>query len=217
MTLDLKTIKALQKKFPQENKPARLVSVLFTAVASALHRTIPSQPSSILANTVEACYPYPDLDININVLTMWFALPLDIKSISKRIQVIDENVRSTTSALSKSWFQIGTTMLGTLISPIAKLLEKSGKLTVATYISNIVGPEKAFSVFGGDLVTSMYVYSPISLEELVTFVGYTYDDKITLSMVTVDRVVRNIPNLLDDISRGVSDEISALEAVSHTN
>lgn len=217
LTLEMKTIKALQKKFPQENRPARLVSVLFTAVAGALQRIIPSKPSSILASTVEACYPYPDLDINVNVVTIWHNLPLDIKSIHKRMQVIDKNVREVTSPLNQRLVEIATRMIGTVISPIAKLLEKSGKLTMSTYISNIVGPEKAFTVFGGDLVTSFYVYSPISLEELVTFVGYTYDDKITLSLVAVDRAVKNIPNLLDDICRGVSDEISAMEEMSHIN
>ncbi len=211
----MKTIKALQKKFPHENRPARLVSILFTAVASALHRAIPSKPPSILASTIEACYPYRDLDLNVNVVAMWFDLPLNIQSITKRMQIIDKHVREVASPLNKRYVELGTTMVGTAISPIAQLLEESGKLTMSTYISNIVGPEKAFSVFGGDLVTSFYVYSPLSLEELVTFVGYTYDDKITLTLVAVDRVVRNIPRLLDDICKGVSDEISAMEAFSH--
>lgn len=215
MTLDLTTIKALQKKFKQENRPARLVTILFAAVAGALERVIPSRPSPILASTVEACYPYPDLDLTINVLTIWYDLPLDIESISQRIQVIEKNVRAATTPLNKSYVQIATTMLGTVISPIARLLEKSGQLTMSTYVSNIVGPEKAFTVFDGDLVTSLYVYSPISLEELVTFVGYTYGDKITLSLVAVDRVVKNIPNLLDDICNGVSDEINRMNAICH--
>lgn len=213
----MKTIKALQKKFRQENEPARLVSILFAAVASAVQRAIPSKSSSILASTVEACYPYPDLDINVNVATMWFDLPLNIKSIPKRMQVIDKNVREVAKPWKRRYVEIGTTMLGTVITPIAKLLEKSGKLTMSTYISNIVGPEKAFSIFGGDLVTSFYVYSPISLEELVTFVAFTYDDKITLSMVAVDRAVKNIPRLLDEICKGVSDEISAMETMSHSH
>lgn len=209
------TIKALQKKFLQDKKPARLVSILFAAVASALKRAIPSKPSSILASTIEACYPYLDLDINVNVVAMWFPLPLDIQSIPKRVQVIDKNVREV--VLYKRYVEIGTTMVGTTISPIAKLLEESGKLTQSTYISNIVGPEKAFSVFGGDLITSFYLYSPLSLEELVTFVAFTYDDKITLTLVAVDRVVKNIPNLLDDICKGISDEISAMETISCIN
>lgn len=217
LTLEMKTMKALQKKFPQENKPARLVSILFAAVAGALERATPSKPSSILASTVEACYPYPDLDINVNVVTMWYNLPLGIDSIPKRMQIIDKNIREVAVPLNKRYFEIATKMVGTVISPIARLLEKSGKLTQSTYISNIVGPAKSFTVFGGDLVTSLYVYSPISLEELVTFVAYTYDDKITLALVAVDRVVRNIPNLLDDIRKGVNDEITAMEGMTHRN
>lgn len=217
LTLELKTIKALQKKFAQENKPARLVTILFAAVAGALQRAIPSKPSPILVSTIEACYPYPDLDISVNVVTMWHNLPLDISSIPKRVEVIEKNVQEITSPLNKRHVQLATTMLGTVISPISKLIEESGKLTMSTYISNIVGPEKSFTVFGRDLVTSFYVYSPISLEEVVTFVAYTYDDKITLTLVAVDRAVRNIPNLLDDISNGVSDEINAMKTIYHRN
>lgn len=145
---------------------------------------------------------------------MWFNLPLDIQSITKRVKIIDKNVREVASPLNKRYLELGTTMVGTVISPIAKLLEESGKLTMSTYISNIVGPENAFSVFGGDLVTSFYLYSPLSLEELVTFVAFTYDDKITLTLVAVDRVVRNIPRLLDDICEGVRDEISDMERMT---
>lgn len=210
MTFNLNDFKTIQRKFSKYT-PIRLTSLLFACVAPAFDRAISSskfeKPSTVLASTVEGDYPYDSLELCIKVNTLWFDLPLKIKPLQERIYVIDKNIKNITGHLGMSLFKIGTAMIGAVISPIARILEESGSLTHTTYISNIVGPQESFTIFGGDLVTSMYVYSPISLEEVVTFVAYTYDADVTFAMVTPDRVIQKLPALLDDIVAGIKDEV----------
>lgn len=210
MTFNLTALKNIHRKLCKES-PIRLVSLLYAFVAPAFHRAIsPSKsekPSTILASTVEADYPYNSLELCINVYTLWFDLPLNVKSLQERLRVIDARIRNITGRLGMNLFKIGTNLIGTVTSPIARMLEKSGSLTHTTYISNIVGPQNSFTIFGGDSVTSMYVYSPISIEEVVTIVAYTYGDEITLALVAPDRVIRKLPRFYDDFIAGIRDEM----------
>ncbi|XP_037049576.1 uncharacterized protein LOC119083872 [Bradysia coprophila] len=217
--LNLADLKTTQRKLSKES-PIRLVSLLYAYVSPAFERAISSsklkKPSKILASTVEANYPYNSLELCVNVYTLWFDLPLNIKPLQERLRVIDTRIRNVMDHLGTSFFKIGTDLLGSVISPVARLLEKSGSLTQTTYISNIVGPYNYFTIFGGDSVTSMYVYSPISIEEVVTIVAYTYGSEITLAMVTPDRVIRKLPGFLDDFVAGIKDEMGKYIELSKT-
>lgn len=196
------------------------MSLLYAFVSPAFQRAISSSkldiPSTILASTVEANYPYNSLELCVNVYTLWFDLPLNVKSLRQRLRVIDSRIRNITGHIGMSLFKIGTNLVGGVISPIARLLEKSGSLTQTTYISNIVGPQSYFTIFGGDAVTSMYVYSPVSIEEVVTIVAYTYGGEITLALVTPDRVIKKLPRFFDDFVAGINDEINKYVDLSKT-
>lgn len=210
MTLDLTKFKSIQRQLSKDT-PIRLISLLYACAAPAVKRAFSSskleKPTIILASTVEANYPYESFELVVNVTTLWFDLPLNIKSLRDRLRLIDTNIRNITGHLGMSIFKIGTALVGTVISPIARLLEESGSLTHTTYISNIVGPQNFFTIFGGDRVTSIYVYSPISIEEVLTSVAYTYGEEITFALVAPDRVIRKLPSLLDDVVAGIKDEM----------
>ncbi|KAJ6641489.1 Carboxypeptidase N subunit 2 [Pseudolycoriella hygida] len=219
VTFDLTELKTIHRKLCKDS-PIRLVSLLFSYVSPAFQRALSSskseKPSTILASTVEANYPYNSLELCVNVCSLWFDLPLNIKPLQERLRVIDTRIRNVTDHIGMSLFKIGINLVGALISPIARWLESSGSLTQSTYISNIVGPQDYFTIFEGDLVTCMYVYSPISLEEVVTTVAYTYGDEITLAILTPDRVIKKLPTFLDDFIAGIKDEMGKYRELSKT-
>ncbi|XP_037041622.1 uncharacterized protein LOC119078249 [Bradysia coprophila] len=211
VTLNLTELKTIQRKLSKEN-PVRLVSVLFAFVSAAFERAISSskleKPSTILAGTVEADYPYKSLELCVNVYTLWFDLPLNVKPLQERLQLIDTRIRHATTRLGMRLLKIATNLVGAVISLIPQLFELSGSLTESTYISNMVGPQNYFTIFGGDLVTAMYVFSPIVIEEVVAIDSYTYGEEVTLGLVMPDRVIRKLPGFLDDFVAGIEDEMA---------
>lgn len=211
VTLNMTDLKIIQRKLSEDNT-VRLVSLLYAIGSAAFERAISpsklSKPSTVLAGTVEADYPYKSLELCVNVYTLWFDLPLNVTPLQERLQLIDTHIRNVTSRLGMSLIKIATHLVGAVITLIPQLFEASGSLTETIYISNMVGPQNYFTIFGGDKVTSMYVFSPIIIDEVVAIDAYSYGDKIILGLVVPDRVINKLPRFLDDFVSGVDDEMA---------
>lgn len=219
VTLNLTDLKAIQRKLSKDKEsPVRLASILYSYVSPAFERAMSSsklkKPSTILASTVEADYPYKSLELCVNVYSPWFDLPLNVRPIQERLHVIDARIKNASGHLGMSISKIQTNLCGAVVSLIPGLFETS--VSQAAYISNMVGPQDYFTIFGGDVVTSMYVYSPVIIDEVVTIDAYSYGEKMTLAMVTPDRVMKKLPTFLDDFSAGIKDEMVRYIELSKT-
>ncbi|CAG7628947.1 unnamed protein product [Allacma fusca] len=206
--IPIDAIKSIRHK---SGKPVLFTAVILSCATKAFQRcftiTNTEVPYEVLATVPYAQFPYKTMEPINNFSLAVLPLPTRfLRNRQRRLKINDKNSRTATSKHDTGVRRLLTSLVGSLITPLARLnLALTSRSTVT--LSNLPGPTNPLSLFGGQNVSNLVLFSPTQCRTGVSIGILSYCGKLKVTIAVDGSINEKYPKFSQLFLQHFEDEM----------